>query len=414
MEFRILGPLEVVDGDRLLPIAGRRQRALLALLLLNANEVVPSDRLIDELWSEPPRSGTAAVQTQMSRLRRALGPAGGRLLETRSPGYVLHVAADALDAARFERLLDQGKESLAAGDPAAAAQTLSDALDLWRGPALADFLYEPFAQQAIARLEDLRAGCHEARVEADLALGRHADVVGELEALVAAHPLDERLRGLLMIALYRSGRQADALEAYRQTRRVFADELGIEPSPALRRLEAAILRQDAELEPPPRAAGRVRGAAACSHTTPDLRLNPRSDAARDRARKTVTVLVTGLGDSTPARDLDPELRRRRGDTALASVSPVLERHGALVQRLLDGRVMGLFGVQVAHEDDALRAVRAAVELREALAAERNRPHRHRYGSGAHRRRPGPASPMRPEGRSIPQRCSSTRASPAES
>jgi DNA-binding SARP family transcriptional activator len=244
MEFRILGPLEVADGDSLVALGGAKQRALLAILLLHANEVVSSDRLIDELWGEQsPDSGRTALQVRISQLRKALGPAGA-LLITRPPGYVIRLEREQLDLYRFERLVGEGD----AAEPALAAVKLREAQALWRGPALADLAYESFAQAAIGRLEELRLGALEKRIEADLALSRHADLVAELEGLVTEHPLRERLRAHLMLALYRCGRQADALVAYHATRLALVEELGLEPSPTLRQLEQAILRQDPALE----------------------------------------------------------------------------------------------------------------------------------------------------------------------
>ena len=250
MEFRILGPLEVADGDVVVPLAGAKQRALLAILLLSANEVVSSDRLIDELWGEQsPESGRAALQVRVSQLRKALG-GGEKLILTRAPGYVLRLEREQLDLHRFERLVGEAD----AAEPAVAAAKLREALALWRGPALADLAYESFARAAIGRLEELRLAALEKRIEADLALGRHAELVAEVEALVAEHPLRERLRAQLMLALYRCGRQADALAVYRTTRRALIEELGIEPSPPLRELEQAILRQDASLDLSPAPA----------------------------------------------------------------------------------------------------------------------------------------------------------------
>lgn len=244
MQFRILGPLEITDDGRRLPLAGTSQRALLGSLLLHANEVVSSDRLIDELWGDDtPASGATALQVRVSQLRKALGSAASRL-ETRSPGYVLRVEPGELDLDRFTTLLAEAEEV----EPAGASEKLREALALWRGPALDDLTYEAFAQPAIARMEDLQVLARERCVEADLALGRHSELVTELEMLVVAHPLRERLREQLMLALYRAGRQADALAAYQNARRTLVDELGLEPSSALRELEAAILRQDPELE----------------------------------------------------------------------------------------------------------------------------------------------------------------------
>ena len=242
MEFRILGPLEVVERDRVLPLGGSRQRALLALLLTRANEVVSADRLIDELWpSGPPHNAANALQYHVSQLRKALG--GTDSIVTQPPGYMIRVGPNELDLLRFERLLDEAEHEA----PEAAARLLRSALDLWRGSPLADVAQESFAQVEIVQLEELRLRALELRLEADLALGRHRELVGELEALVRENPLRERLRAALMHALYGAGRQAEALEVYRQTRTMLVDELGIEPSPALQELERAILRQDPAL-----------------------------------------------------------------------------------------------------------------------------------------------------------------------
>jgi DNA-binding SARP family transcriptional activator len=256
MDFRILGPLEVVDGDEPVTVPGVKERGVLAILLLHANELVSAERLIDELWSdEPPASARKSVQVRVANLRKALG-SGGSQLQTQSPGYVLRVEPDQLDLHRFERLVAMADGA----EPDVAADTLREALALWRGAPLADLAYEEFAQAPIARLEELRLVAVEKRIDAELALGAHGDLVHELESLVAEHPLREALRGQLMLALYRSGRQADALSAYRDARRVLGEELGLEPSPALQRLERAILSQDPALEPG--ATRPVRPAAA--------------------------------------------------------------------------------------------------------------------------------------------------------
>lgn len=257
MDFRILGSLEVLEGERVLDVGGGKQRSVLALLLLHANEIVPSDRLIDELWpGEPPPSAAKIVQVHVSRLRKALDGTGEGILLTRGHGYELRVAASELDLERFRALLEDGRGALAAGEPDRAADTLRRALALWRGPALADFAYDSFAQEEIARLEELRLAALEERIEADLAVGRHDAVVQELEQLVARHPLRERLRGQLMLALYRSGRQAEALDVYRHARKTFADELGLEPSPTLQQLERAILSHDQAVQAPARPSRR--------------------------------------------------------------------------------------------------------------------------------------------------------------
>jgi YVTN family beta-propeller protein len=246
IEFRLLGPLEVRDDGRVLPLGSPKQRALLALFVLHANEPVSRDRLIDELWGDAaPATVNSAFHVYLSRLRKLLG----EHLARDADGYTLRIDPDRLDARRFECLAVEGREALAAGDPERAAKLLRDALALWRGTPLAG-LSEPFAAAAAARLEESRLAGLEDRIEADLELGRHRQLVAELESLVAGQPYRERLRAQLMLALYRSGRQADALNAYQQARRTLGDDLGLEPSPELRELEQAILRQDPVLAPP--------------------------------------------------------------------------------------------------------------------------------------------------------------------
>jgi DNA-binding SARP family transcriptional activator len=249
----VLGPLEAARDGELVPLGGAKQRALLAALLVRANQVVPVDRLIDELWGDqPPESAPNALQGYVSALRKVLephrGPKGApAVLVTRPPGYAIHAGAAELDLLRFEELLDAGRQALAAGDPGNASTHLAAALALWRGPALADVAYEPFAEREIGRLEELRLGATEDLVHADLALGRHQKWAGQLDALVEDHPLRERLAGQLMLALYRSGRQAEALRVYGRLRAALREELGIDPSDELRELETAILQQRSEL-----------------------------------------------------------------------------------------------------------------------------------------------------------------------
>jgi len=255
VEFRILGPLEASRHGQPLELGAGKQRALLVLLLLRAGEIVSTDRLIDALWGErPPPSALNSVHIYVSQLRKALG--NGRL-ETHGRGYLLALEPEQLDLGRFERLLGDGRELLASGDADRAAGALRAALGLWRGPPLSDVAFEPFAQAEIARLDELRLAALEERIEADLARGRHAELVPELEGLVREHPLRERLRAQLMLALFRSGRQSEALDAYQQARRLLSTELGLEPGRRLRELEAAILRQDAQLHVPPRSTRRI-------------------------------------------------------------------------------------------------------------------------------------------------------------
>ena len=246
LDFRILGPLEVHDGDRLVRLGGDRQRALLALLLLRASSPASALELAEALWPDAPLDRDGTLQVLVHRLRRSLGD--GVALRRDAHGYALDVGPDGLDAARFEALVRRARGELATGDDEAATATLREALAAWRGPALADVVHERFAEVEAARLDELRLCAEEDRVEAELRLARHAALVAELEALADAHPTRERLQAALMLALYRSGRQAEALERYRRARVVLLDELGLEPGPALRALEGAILRQDRTLD----------------------------------------------------------------------------------------------------------------------------------------------------------------------
>src|SRR5690348_6261818 len=247
VEVRLLGPVQSVRAGREVPLGGPRQRAVLALLVLEAGRVVPAGRLVEELWrGSPPPGAAVTVRSYVSRLQSALAPEVA--VVARGGGYAISAGPDQLDASRFERLVAAGHDALAGGQAVAAGTRFREALGLWRGPALADVLeVEPLALEA-ARLEELRLAATEARVEADLAAGLHAEVTGELERLVAEHPLRERLWRLLMLALYRGGRQADALAAYQRARAMLATELGLEPGEELRQLEEAVLRQ--EIPPP--------------------------------------------------------------------------------------------------------------------------------------------------------------------
>jgi DNA-binding SARP family transcriptional activator len=290
MEFRVLGPLEVAERERLLSLGGVKQRSLLAVLLLRANELVSAEHLIGELWGDAaPATATKSIQVYVSRLRKELGP--GRVA-TRTPGYVLHVDPSELDLARFERLLGEARRA----DPRRAAAKLREALSLWRGSALADLDYEPCVQTEIARLEELRLAAVQARIDADLATGRDADLIAELEALVTEHPLRERLRCQLMLALYRSGRQAEALHAYRVARRELSAELGLEPGGELKRLERAILESDPALDLAPKGPEVARRAPAPDRS---LLIVPRARAGLEA----LLSLAAPLAGSEPAREL---------------------------------------------------------------------------------------------------------------
>jgi DNA-binding SARP family transcriptional activator len=254
VEFRILGPLEVAAGERLLELGRPKQRAVLAILLVHANRTVSLEHLVDELWGEePPAQAMASLQAYVSHLRRLLEPERGartpaRVLVSQAPGYRMRIGADDLDAARFETLTAEGRRLLDAGQPDRGDDTLGQALALWRGPVLADFPDAPFARAERARLDDLRLGAAEDRIAAGLALGRHAGVVSELDQLIGANPYRESLHGLRMLALYRAGRQAEALEAYQRIHRVLREDLGVEPNPRLDRLHRQILEHAPELD----------------------------------------------------------------------------------------------------------------------------------------------------------------------
>ena len=354
MEFQVLGPLEVRREGEQVELGPTKQRALLAILLVRANELVPSDRLIDELWPDPPQTAANTLQVYVGRLRKALEPgrtrrAPGDLLVTRAPGYLLRVGPDELDADRFERLAGEGRTAATAGDPTTAGARFRQALALWRGPALADFAYDPFAQAEIARLDELRLDATEDRIEAELAVGGAADLVGELETLVGENPLRERLRGQLMLALYRAGRQADALEVYNETRLTLDQELGLAPSPPLQRLQAAILRQEPALE-----------VSIEARTRPE-RQPSAPEAAASEVRKTVTVLIARRAG---VRGLDPEALSHRNNLYREHLARTVERYGGAFSTSLGDAVMAVFGVPRAHEDDASRAVAAAFETRD--------------------------------------------------
>jgi DNA-binding NarL/FixJ family response regulator/DNA-binding SARP family transcriptional activator len=251
VEYRILGPLEVVDEDEPVPLGRLKERLVLAVLLLHANELVSRERLIDELWGEsPPPTAKKAVNVYVSQLRKALTRNGDNPIATDDGGYRIRVGADELDVACLRQLLVSARERAAAGELEAAVELLREALALWRGPTLAGLLLESHGRDEVAQLDELRLTALMDRIDCDLALVRHEDVLGELHVLVGEHPLRERFCAQLMLALYRADRQAEALDAYQQARDVLVEELGIEPSPALQRLQKGILIHDPALELP--------------------------------------------------------------------------------------------------------------------------------------------------------------------
>jgi DNA-binding SARP family transcriptional activator len=371
MNFGVLGPLAVWRDGREVRLGGARQRGLLALLLVRANEVVSSAGVVDALWGErPPPSAEKAVKAVVWQLRKLLGT---DVIETAPGGYVLRAARDAIDSQVFEVRLGRGRQLLSEGTADAASSVLAEALGLWRGPPYAEFGYQEFARNEIARLGELRLVAHELRLEADLALGRHGEIVAELQGLVVDHPLREQLRELLMLALYRAGRQADALAAYQQGRAVLVEELGLDPSASLKSLEQAILRHDPSLDP--RAV--VRNLRHGVDT--DSRSQTRAPAALP-VRKTVTIVVCSVeGKRRNGGRLDPESSRLLVERYFEAATAIVTRHGGTVETFIGDGVVGVFGVPVLHEDDAERAVRAAEELRSALG-ELNRASEHDFGA----------------------------------
>ncbi|MFL5932199.1 MAG: BTAD domain-containing putative transcriptional regulator [Gaiellaceae bacterium] len=342
--FGVLGPLDVRVDGRTVVLRGHKQRLLLALLLLRAGELVSTDRLLTDIWGEqPPKAALSSLQNKVSQLRKALG---SDVVRTVATGYSIHAEDESFDLHRFEHLLAGAR---AADSAERRSAQLQAALDLWRGAPLADLAFEPAVQLDIARLDELRTTAREELVEAGLVLGHHDRLVSELERLVSEHPLRERLRAQFMLALYRSGRQTEALAAYQAARRTLSDELGLVPSEELQRLERAILAHDPSLELP---------APIVAIQAPVAGLQP--------ARKTVTILFADVVDSTAmAEQLDPELLRSVIGRYFDVARTALERHGGTVEKFIGDAVMAVFGIPQLHEDDALRAVRAASDLRAA-------------------------------------------------
>jgi DNA-binding SARP family transcriptional activator len=358
LEFRVLGPVEVVLDSVAKRVGSPIQRTLLALLLVHQNEVVSADRIVDALWPDNPLDGRRKLWFHVSKLRAILEPGGAgdaaAILVTRPSGYLLRIAVDKLDAGRFERLTGSARSALAE-DPAGAGELLRQALGLWRGQAFEDVLHEDAVSSEVARLNELRLAALEARLAAELALGRAAELVPELDALVAEHSFREGLRAKLMLALYRAGRQADALAAYRQARRTFVEELGIEPSDELTELHRRILEHDPVL--------------AGTRTPPFRAAAPREE------RRILTVFFADLFDSsTKAKPVDPEDVHAFLAPYYARIRSEVERFGGTVETVIGNRIMALFGVPATHEDDPERAVRAALAIRDWVLAQNDALH----------------------------------------
>jgi len=363
MEFKVLGPLEVIGPSGRIKIGSGQQRAILALLVLHVGDTVSTDHLIDEVWGDdPPTSAQHAIGVHVSRLRRALGV---DCIESQPHGYRLRAAGSVVDLGRFEALIAEASRAFAVGDPQAAADALAAGLALWRGPALGDLATTNAARADRARLDELRALALERRIDAELACGRHLELVPELRRLVGEMPLREVFHARLMLALYRSGRQAEALEVYHRAREVLDRELGVDPGRELEALQLAVLDHDTALD---LAAAPVP--ARVGDEVPEQASQPIPPVPRPReTRRTVTTLIAEVRGSTLAGEpLDPESRREPLDRCFRDLRAVLERHGGTVELVVGDAVVAVFGMPLVHEDDALRAVRAAFGMRDALTA----------------------------------------------
>jgi DNA-binding SARP family transcriptional activator len=356
VDYRILGSLEAVRDGQRLPLGGSKQRAVLAILLLGANRVVTTDELIEALWGEsPPGKPQTAIQGYVSQLRKTLDPDRAfEVIVTEPAGYRLSAGPDELDLYRLESLLRDGRDALQAGRADAAASSLREALALFRGPPLAEFTYESWAQVEIGRLLELKLICLEERVEADLRLGRHGELVGEIEALVREYPLRERLRGHLMLALYRSGRQSEALAAYQDARRVLVDEFGIDPTRALQELERRMLQQDPalELEPATGVAERAEPLVASR----SILLVPRAGDAALPLVEIGTPLASSLvpHELIVARLVDTTVgsAQERDESLARATAELRDVQAGLVERGIGVRVAAFTSAAIG--DDVVR------------------------------------------------------------
>jgi class 3 adenylate cyclase/DNA-binding SARP family transcriptional activator/tetratricopeptide (TPR) repeat protein len=388
MEFRVLGSLEVVGPGGPIAIASARQRAILALLVLDLGHTVASERVVDQVWGDdPPPTAQHALRVHVAGLRRALG--AGRI-ETQPHGYRLRAEGTSVDLQRFQAIVSDASRAFGAGDPQSAARDYRVALALWRGPALGDLGGSTAARAERARLDELRAVVLERWVDAELASGRHLELLPALRSQVTEAPLREAFQARLMLALYRSGRQAEALAVYHAAREVLDRELGVEPGPELEALQRAVLAHDPAMElgdlGGPRvwtgsgseaATRRERGPVLIEAAAAALGLErdePRPDGrerttepwvSRHPGRRTVTILVAEV-DGSAVGDLDPESTRRPAAEMFDELCRIVERHGGMAEPFIGDAVLGVFGVPTIHEDDALRAVRAAAEMRDAV------------------------------------------------
>ena len=347
MEFRILGPLEVLDGEQSVPLKGAKPRALLGVLLLHANEVVSTARLVDELWGErPPATAEQLVQGYVHALRKQLG---ADALVTQAPGYRLRVAPHSLDLLEFQRLIAEAR----AAELEEAVELRRRALALWHGAPLADVSFEGPARHESGRLSELRLETQLERIEAELELGHHAALIGELESLVGAHPYQERLHAQLILALYRSGRQAEALQAYQAVRKVLSDELGLQPGQALRELEAAILRQDEAL-------------TFDRRPTPMPAVPPEPPPAEDELRPVTALFADIVGSTALGERLAPDEVKALIGECVTQMSQAVEEYGGTVQAYAGDGICAYFGVPHVREDDPERAARTALRIQEVV------------------------------------------------
>ena len=374
--FGVLGPLQVVRDGVTLSVGGGKDRTLLADLLIHANRVVHAERLIYDVWGETAReTAPNTLQVHIAGLRKLLGPDGPRAILTRRPGYLAAVAEESLDSLRFEALARSGRARMKT-KASEAVFLLEDALTLWRGPPLEDVVVQDFAIAEVARLEELHAAVVEDLAEVKMALGRDDEVVPDLRQIIEDHPMRERPRQQLMLALYRTGRQAEALESYRAFREHMVDELGIEPSVPLREMESAILNQDVRLASPAVLTSpdtSVSGAAV-DEVEPTAVRDERPEASDDEPlheRKHVTVLWCGFFAPPPDASLDVEEQTLRFDRYMDEVADVVTSHGGTIEMIAGDTLMAVFGAPQSHADDPERAVRAG--LRILTATQRSTP-----------------------------------------